>query len=128
MRFLGYTALSESDETQFVKGPLFDVLSEAFGLSSLSTEMWNPSECMLLYDKIKSNAFYNSTGSSLFAACSMLNHSCRPKVAFNPQVPNELRAVKDVRGSEQLFISYNVDPEDLPELYGFTCTCEACAS
>ena len=128
LRCLGYTELPECSDTMFVKDSLFQMLSEVYQLYSTSASMWNPSECMLLYNKIKSNAFVDSTGTSLFASGSMLNHSCRPNVIFNPYEASDLQAIRDIPDGEQLFISYNVSPQDLPELYGFKCNCEVCAS
>jgi hypothetical protein len=125
MRSLGHTALPENEDRPFVKETLFKHLSEVFDLCSVPKGMWNPSECMLLYDKIKSNAFFDFEGTSVFTACSMINHSCRPNVGFGE--PDDLRALRDISGGEQLFVSYGVRAEELPELYGFTCNCEECA-
>jgi hypothetical protein len=124
LRLLGHTELPENADSDFIKGPIFQLLTTVFDIGAVP--MWNPSECKLLYDKIKSNYFESSAGAALFEACSMLNHSCCPNVQFDPYAPDNLQVVRPVAKGEQLFISYQVEAQYLPELYGFHCYCEKC--
>lgn len=123
---LSHTELPANADSDFVKGPIFELLTSVFDIGTVP--MWNPSECQLLYDKIKSNYFESSAGASLFEACSMLNHSCCPNVQFDPYTPDDLQVIQPVAKGEQLFISYQVEAQYLPELYGFHCDCEKCTS
>ena len=123
---LSHTELPANADSDFVKGPIFELLTSVFDIGTVP--MWNPSECQLLYDEIKSNYFESSAGASLFEACSMLNHSCCPNVQFDPYTPDDLQVIRPVAKGEQLFISYQVEAQYLPELYGFHCDCEKCTS
>ena len=125
-RCLGYTSMDGTD-ADFVKGHLFQVITQAYGPSLTACPIWNPEECLRLYDKLKTNAFSDHFGMSLYTICSMFNHSCVPNVIFHPLNPHRLVAARTISAGEQLLISYNVShANDLPELYGFTCHCEKC--
>ncbi len=77
----------------------------------------------------------DSMGAALYAAPSLLNHSCRPNTVylFNGR-HLILKAVRDINPNEQLFITYTdtlelwEERQDvLREKYKFTCLCERCS-
>jgi hypothetical protein len=53
-----------------VKGLLFDLLTKVFDLRSVSPAVWNPTECMLLYDEIKSYCFDSLACTAVFEAAA----------------------------------------------------------
>lgn len=127
-RCLGYTQLN-FDLDKVVKTFLFSEITKALNLQDAPDFAWNPNECQIIYDKIKTNCFASRPGSTeVFCAASMINHSCVPNAYFRSY--NSLYALRDIPAGEQIFISYGVlDPKvDLPELYGFECTCPRCIS
>ncbi len=73
-------------------------------------------------------------GVAVYSAPSMLNHSCRPNTIrlFNGR-HFLLKALRDIRPEEQLFIAYTPALQLLSERqaklqsgYNFTCACERC--
>ena len=125
LRCLGWTN-SDTPDNIVVQNLLFRAISVYFGLDE-KQGWWTPTQCQLLYDKVKSNCFRRPVGTQLFELVSLLNHSCHPNVAFlNLRKPDELVVLRDIAKGDQLYIDYMVAPNDLPELYGFTCTCERC--
>lgn len=126
LRCLGYTRLNTTDDV-VVQKHLFSIITKVFELQDVPESVWSPTECQIVYDKVKSNCFVSGLGSTdVFCAASMLNHSCVPNAAFTSF--DSLSAVQDISAGEQVFVSYNVmDPKvDLPELYGFECRCPRC--
>jgi len=129
LRCLGWSSFSPASpefvDHKVVREQLFSAITSHFQLDQHCS--WTRDACRVLYDKVKTNLFCGSNGAhDVFEAASMLNHSCEPNVMFNPHKPDEILAVRDIAQGEQLFISYMVMPEDLPDLYGFTCTCRVC--
>lgn len=131
LRCLGWSSFTAASpeflDYKVVREALFPAITSHFNLHQQN--LWKRGECQVLYDKIKTNMFRGIDGAQedVFEAASMLNHSCVPNVRFNPYKPDEVQAVREIAQGEQLFISYMVEPEDLPELYGFKCACERCA-
>ena len=105
--------------------------------NSYSVQYWCTNVCYVKQTNIKeSNPFYTGKfGSGLWLLDSFYNHSCDPNVVslYIGDV-KFVRAIKDIKVGEELFIqyldineSYNSRQRVLKGGYGFDCKCERCA-
>jgi len=91
---------------------------------------------VILFHKIKRNAFnFNNRTAILFFA-TKFNHSCSPHLTYSPNGEYmEFTCLKDIRKGEEVFdsyINYNMPYADrrerLKRVYGFDCNCVMCSN